>query len=136
MDRLAGTSVAPPARKNSRHSSRPPGVRPSRWVVSVRTASVLTTAPRQPEKNSVNRRWWGWLRSRRETRAPVSRRSSPAMLERFQDVGAMVLGQVRSSRLQSTQQVLDTGRRRAVVRGGKLEKAIEGQADDVRPLAP
>ena len=46
--------------------------------------------------------------SRRLIKAPRSRSSSPALPERFQDVFAMVLGQVRNARLQSTHQVLDT----------------------------
>ena len=76
-----GTRTAPPARKKSIQVFRPLGMRPSRWVASVNTASLATTGPVQLSKKRTKSECCFWLLSSRDTSAPVSRRSSPAILE-------------------------------------------------------
>src|SRR5687767_10538117 len=127
--------MAPPARTKSRHACRPPRTRPSRCVASVSTASVLATGPSQDSKKRRQRSWSDWLRSRSDTSAPVSRRSSPAMLEGAEDVFAMLLREVRYPGLQRPDERTDPIDRTAAAAGGRPEELLKRESDDLRGSA-
>src|SRR5712692_9927878 len=132
---LAGTRTAPPDRKKSTHASRPPLRPPSRCVASVSTASVLTTSRRHSPKNLANASWCFWLRSSSETSAPVSRISSPATTERFDDVGTMLLGQVACARFQRADQASYPVGRACLGTGGRDQVFAKRKTHDLRALS-
>src|SRR6266702_2973754 len=132
---VAGTRTAPPERKKSTHAWRPPLRLPSRCVASVSTASVLTTGRSHSPKKLANASWRFWLRSSRETRAPVSSSSSPATTERLDDVGAVFLGQVGYARFQGADQAPYAVCGPCPGGGGRSKEFAQRETHDLRALS-
>src|SRR6266545_1254201 len=132
---VAGTRTAPPDRKKSMHAWRPPLRLPSRCVASVSTASVLRTGRSHSPKNLAYASWCFWLRSSRETKAPVSSSSSPATAERLDDVGAVFLGQVGYARFQCPDQAPHSVCGSCLGGGGRSKEFTKRETHDLRALS-
>src|SRR5579864_6618745 len=129
-----GTSRAAPRRKNSKHAFCGRQAGPTRYIVSVTTASVVRSGPVHRDSRATQSECRASLRSSNATNAPVSRSSSPGTSQPLQQVVSMALTQVGYPAGRRAEQILhqfDRPTLHSCV--GFVQKLFQGEADHVRP---